>query len=123
MTLGFVDERHDQITTQNFWRWIQKPKKWYSIFFHIFFQQPHHFNSYFNLITLRAISISDSNTQWDNIDQKDEVVATDVWGTENNDNPWTVEPASDENNDWPAAQGWDQGKLKYSCLDTRILFL
>jgi len=58
--------------------------------------------------------INDWNTGdngWGTDAQTAEVVTTDQWGGETNDNQWTAETASNDNNDWNANnQGVEQGE-------------
>ena len=56
------------------------------------------------------IQFAVSGNGWGTDVQSAEVVTTDPWGGETNDNQWTAETASNDNNDWNANnQGEDQG--------------
>ena len=60
------------------------------------------------IFTYNLLIIADNG--WGTDAQSAEVVTTDPWGGETNDNQWTAETASNDNNDWNANnQGVDQG--------------
>ena len=60
------------------------------------------------IFTYKLLIIADNG--WGTDAQSAEVVTTDPWGGETNDNQWTAETASNDNNDWNANnQGVEQG--------------
>ena len=60
------------------------------------------------IFTYNLLIIADNG--WGTDAQSAEVVTTDPWGGETNDNQWTAETASNDNNDWNANnQGVEQG--------------
>ena len=66
--------------------------------------------TYHNLTSFFYIQFAISDNGWGTDAQSAEVVTTDPWGGETNDNQWTAETASNNNNDWNAnTEGVEQG--------------